>query len=213
MFFRGEYEPTATQFLRRVATPGWSVVDVGANVGYFSVLAADLGGPSSRVLAFEPHPRLAGMLELTARHNPGDICVQVAACGSESGTARLYVSPEDRNSGLGSLRSDLHDTKSVEVSVLRLDDCCQERNLRPDLVKIDAEGYELEVLRGCGDLLERRVPRNFLIELSPQREDPARVIALLAGHGYAASQIRSDGSLQPVEKIADAYEDVCFRRV
>ncbi len=67
MFFRGEYEPAVTRFMASIARPSWTVVDVGANVGYFSVLAADLGGPGSQIMAFEPHPQLNGMLTLTAR--------------------------------------------------------------------------------------------------------------------------------------------------
>ncbi len=66
---------------------------------------------------------------------------------------------------------------------------------RPDLIKIDAEGFELEVLRGCGELLEDRVPRHFLIELSPHREDPADLVGLMIEHGYAPHQIDPDGSL------------------
>jgi FkbM family methyltransferase len=213
MFFRGEYEPAATAFVASIASPGWSVVDVGANVGYFSVLAADLGGAGSRVLAFEPHPRLFEMLTMTAASNPGaEILVQAAACGNAPGSATLHVSPDERNSGLGSLRGDLHDTNCIAVAVVRLDDVCHARGIRPDLVKIDAEGFELEVLQGCGALLEHRVPSHFLVELSPQRDDPADVIGLLTDNGYEPRQIRPDGSLAPLGPINHVYEDVCFAR-
>jgi FkbM family methyltransferase len=214
MFFRGEYEPAVTRFLAAVATPDWRVVDVGANVGYFSVVAADLGGPGSRVIAFEPHPVLGEMLAATARANPlAEINVERAACGSESGTATLYVSPEERNSGLGTLRSDLHDGPRVQVPVVRLDDVCRRYDVLPDLIKVDAEGFEVEVLRGCGFLLDERVPKRFLIELSPDRDDPKDVISRLADHGYRARQILPDGSLTEVGDINQAYEDICFERV
>jgi FkbM family methyltransferase len=213
MFFRGEYEPAVTKFLQSVARPGWTVVDVGANVGYFSVLCADLGGPGSHVVAFEPEPRLNAMLERTASVNPqADILVQIAACGSTPGLATLHLSPDDRHSGLATLRSDLHDTRGVQVLVLRLDDFCGAHGIRPDLVKIDAEGFELEVLRGCGYLLEQRIPQHLLVELSPEREDPATTIGLLRYHGYEPFNIGPEGSLTPLGKLNEVYEDVCFVR-
>jgi FkbM family methyltransferase len=213
MFFRGEYEPGVTRFLTSVATRGWTVLDVGANVGYFSVVTADLGGPGSRIVAFEPHPRLNAMLKLTAHANPdAGITVQMVACGSSPGAATLRVSPENRNSGLATLREDLHGTQGLTVLVVRLDDHCRTYGLRPDLIKIDAEGFEHEILCGCGYLLEQRVPRHLLVELSPQREDPARIIGLLAEHGYEASQIRSDGSLARLGALNYVFEDVCFSR-
>jgi FkbM family methyltransferase len=213
MFFRGEYEPAVTRFLASVATPGWSVVDVGANVGYFSVAAVDFGGRATRVIAFEPHPVLGEMLAITARSNPGtSIMVERAACGSEVGTATLYVSPESRNSGLGTLCRDLHDSPGVQVAVVRVDETCRRHDVRPDLIKIDAEGFEKQVLDGCGRLLDERVPAWFLIELSPERENPEPLISRLREHGYRPRQIRADGSLTTLGQINYAYEDLCFER-
>jgi len=213
MFFRGVYEPAVTRCIQKIAKPGWSVADVGANVGYFSVLCADLGGVNSRVVAFEPHPRLGDMLAHTASLNPrSKIAVEKAACGSKSATATLYVSPEDRNSGLGSLRDDLHNTAGVEVRVVRLDAVCDSHGMRPDLVKIDAEGFEREVLEGCGSLLTTRIPECFIIEVSPHRDDPHTVIDMLHHCGYEGFQIGPDGSLIPITSLTKVYEDLCFVR-
>jgi FkbM family methyltransferase len=214
MFFRGVYEPAVTRLLMSIATPGWNVIDVGANVGYFSVVASDLGGPGSRVLAFEPHPVLGEMLATTARSNPNaDITVEHAACGSAPGMATLHVSPEDRNSGLGTLRDDLHESTGIEVPVVRVDDACRRHRLEPDLIKIDVEGFEPEVVEGCGYLLEQRVPARLIIELSAGRGDPAPVIDRLRDCGYRARGIRDDGSLTAIGPIDPVYEDVCFERI
>src|SRR5438309_3634728 len=63
IYFTGLYEGPTTALFHKVATKGWTVLDVGANAGYFSLLAWDLGGPDSSIHAFEPHPELADLLE------------------------------------------------------------------------------------------------------------------------------------------------------
>jgi FkbM family methyltransferase len=214
MFFRGVYEPAVTKFLESIARPGWTVIDVGANVGYFAVTASDLGGEGSRILAFEPDPRLGAMLEHTARANPSSkIMVDRSAVSDRPGKAIFHPSPEERNSGLGSLRPDQPETRPVTVPVVRLDTACQERGLRPDLVKIDVEGFEVQVLDGSGFLLSERVPAHFLIEVSPQRQDPGLIISRLAHYGYQPWQICDTGALRPIGEIRHIYEDLVFTRV
>jgi FkbM family methyltransferase len=69
MYFRGEYEPDTTRLFASLSEPAWTVLDVGANVGYFSVIAAQCGGPGTTVVAFEPNPRVYEMLKQTSSLN------------------------------------------------------------------------------------------------------------------------------------------------
>ncbi len=214
MFFLGEYEPETTRLFRRLAHPGWTVLDVGANVGYFSVVAANLGTPGSRVVAFEPHPQLADMIAQSIPLNPNlNITLERAACGDRSGMMALHLSPQDRNNGLSTLRTDIFpDAPTVQVPVLRLDDYCTEYDLRPDLLKIDVEGFEAQVLRGAGWIIDDRVPSWVLCEITPERDDPYELIGLMRERDYECCQITESGDLTPVGRMT-RWGNVCFSRI
>ena len=215
ILFQGEYEPEVSRFLSRIATPGWCVLDVGANVGYFSVLAAHLGGPEARVIGFEPNPDVADMLARSIQLNPElNITLEQAGCGEVAGVSRLHLSPEDRNSGLSTLRDDIYpDAASVAVDVVRLDEYCAARKLRPDLMKVDVEGWEPEVLRGGGWIIDERVPSWVLCEVAPARSDPAVLLTWMKDRGYRCFQISRVGELLPVAAFDKDWETVCFTRV
>jgi len=131
-----------------------TVVDVGANVGFFSWRVAALR-PAARLLAFEPasdnHARLARIFEALGIH--GEACR--LACGASSGTARLFL----RSSVTHSLDATWHDdldrgAGSEEVALTTLDLACAARGLSElDLLKIDTEGAEGEVLAGAAGIL------------------------------------------------------------
>src|SRR4051794_30181799 len=147
IFFYGTYEEDTSRYLARVVNRGSTVFDVGANAGYFSVLAADLG--ARRVIAFEPNPHLAGLLRKSARLNPrAEIEIEEAACGVESGSVILHLSDDPRNSGLSTVRKGLLADERTQVAVrtVSLDDYCEERDIWPDVVKIDVEGLEQSVV-------------------------------------------------------------------
>lgn len=211
MFFLGEYETPTTRLLRRIAFPSWTVIDIGANVGYFSVVTADLGGPGSIVTAFEPNPRLHTMLLRTAGMNMAAITAERAACGDQSGHLPLHLSPEGRNSGLSTLRPDLFtDASTVMVPVVTLDSYCAARGLRPALIKIDVEGYEFEVLRGAEAMISDGTPRWIICEISPARFDPSALFDWMEARGYTVHRITDEGLLAPLVGVTQYFENVCF---
>jgi FkbM family methyltransferase len=215
ILFRGEYEPEVSRCLSRIAIRNWCVLDVGANVGYFAVIAAYLGGPDAKVIAFEPNQRIADMLACSIGLNRElDITLERAACGDIAGISRLHLSPEDRNSGLSTLRDDIFpQAVDVAVDVVRLDEYCAKQKLSPDLVKIDAEGWELEVLRGAGWIIDERVPSWILCEVAPARSDPATMLTWMDDRGYRCFQIAETGELSSVATLDKDWETVCFTRV
>ncbi len=210
IYFYGTYEEPTTRFFHRVAAPGWTVIDVGANAGYYSLLALDLGGPESDIHAFEPNPALVQLTTENAALADGRITVVQKACGSGPGELDLHLRPDSRNSGLATLvpRGDRSETVAVEV--VTLDAYCEELGLRPDLVKIDVERFESQVLAGMAGLLERRIPRFIICELSSggAGPDPADVIHRLDECGYRAWRIRDDGTLGALDHVE--FENVCF---
>jgi FkbM family methyltransferase len=195
IYFWGEYEKRTTALFRRVVQPGMTVFDVGANVGYFTMLSRELG---AEVHAFEPNPNVRRLLSHSASLQEG-ITVVPAACSDHEGTMTLWLSPA-RNTGGSSLerRTDT----PIEVEVIVLDDYAKRVGARPDLIKFDVEGHELRALRGARGLLEHARP--IVVVETKQQE----VVELMRELGYSAHRVLADG-LSPLEDLGKA-ENVCF---
>jgi FkbM family methyltransferase len=189
---RRGYEPETVAVFAEALRPGGIVVDVGANHGYFTVLAAALLGPTGRVEAFEPNPAVADALaEVLARNGvAGRVSVHRVALSDREGQAELFVSVSPGNDGLSSLLASddalkqgvLRADHSVRVPTLTFDAFAERAGLgRVDLLKLDVEGAETLVLRGMERTLAERPPRLIVCETFP--DDP--VTPLLAAHGYS----------------------------
>ena len=143
--------------LSELCRDGDVVLDVGANIGHLTLLAAREVGTSGRVVAIEPGQRTFSLLERNAKRNfPDRITVMRAACGEEDGTTTLFVS--DYSGEFSSLRPDgvIGGSHQETVPVRSLHSLCSELELVPDVVKIDVEGAEWSVLKG---LFEDDAPR------------------------------------------------------
>lgn len=210
----GIYEPHISALLERVARPGWTFIDIGANVGYFSVLASRLGGPDATVHAFEPHPRMAAMAEINARINE-DVSYTViqAACGACAHQHPLNLAGVPGNIGNSTMLSceSRESSSAVVVDVMSLDEYCDQDQLRPDVVKIDVEGFEGFVLDGMKNLLGAQIPSHVIIELGgdPERPSPGSIVARLVECGYRPHGISDEGALIPYVPRAEMH-DVCF---
>lgn len=128
----GVYDLAVTEAIVRLVEPGSICIDAGANVGYMSALMLAAG---ARVTAYEPHPELFAVLQQNA---PGADCRNVAL-GSSPGRATLTF-PSDFSGNDGTAR--IGNGAGIEVELAMLGDACA------DVLKIDVEGYELEVLKG-----------------------------------------------------------------
>jgi FkbM family methyltransferase len=177
----GSYEPEQTRlFLGHIAR-GATVLDVGAHVGYYTLLSARLTGAAGRVFAFEPHPRNCGFLRRHVAVNGFDnVTVEQAAVSDVAGKARF-------EGGTGSGTGHLTDRGGFEVRTLRLDDFCAAHSITPTAIKIDVEGAELHVLRGAARVIDTAQP---VIFLSTHGADVHRdCIAWLRGRGYELSPV------------------------
>jgi FkbM family methyltransferase len=176
----GRTAPAETAAVLAALPRGGTFVDVGANWGYFTLVAAHAVGPNGRVLALEPDPRMAAELRgNVARNGIAHVTVLEAAASEGAGEAVLAGYAEaDRNRGVSSLVAvPAGDAPSFAVRTARLDALMDEHGIaRADLVKIDVEGAEELVLRGMArGLAEGRYGR-VLMELHPtQHPDPARL--------------------------------------
>jgi FkbM family methyltransferase len=187
--FTGRYGPQETWLFHALLAPNMTVVDVGANWGYFTLLAASIVGPGGRVLAIEPEPRLFALLEQNVRRNALDqvVAVRAAATGRPS-TLTLSVFDQGQGNWGTSSVAGPQTASAVDVAGLRVDDLVCDRGISSvDLAKIDVEGHEPAVLAGMRvGLLEGRY-RRVLIEWHPwttTRPEIAQSFALLKRAGY-----------------------------
>src|SRR4051812_29368660 len=155
----GALEPKVQDVLRTRLTAGATFYDVGANIGFFSLLGARLVGPTGRVVAFEADPENASRLREHAERNAFSwLNVEERAAWSESGIVSFArcdpASSPDR--GLGSVDNS-GGACTILVEATSLDDCTR-RFPPPDLIKCDVEGAEAEVFRGAERLLAEKRP-------------------------------------------------------
>jgi FkbM family methyltransferase len=166
------YEPQTTQYFRRHLGRGSVFADVGANHGYFTILAAALVGEEGRVFAFEPNPPVYEQLVQHVRLNRFDervVLLQEALSDTAGDGRRLFVSNCPGNSGLSSLTpaeesiaaGSLSADRTIPVRTDTFDRWLAAAGVeRVDLVKIDTEGAEAHVVRGMSKALqEKRVGR------------------------------------------------------
>jgi FkbM family methyltransferase len=192
MYAFGVWEPAVTAWFRGHIRHGDAVIDIGANVGYYSLLAAELVGDTGEVLSVEASPAIFDLLRdnllRNPRLNPRVRAVNVAAA-EQPGTLRFFdalggnlgtsstVAPTDKH-GTGV------EVQAVSVSALIADPG------RVKLIKIDVEGDELACLRGLRPTLHEMLPgASVLVEVTPRSlaergEKPDDVYGLLRDCGF-----------------------------
>lgn len=164
----GIWEPFETSLVLSLLRPGDVFVDVGANVGYFSVLAASMVGPRGAVFAFEPDPDNCRLLRANAELNDLGHCITVveAALADATGDGQLFLSED--NLGDHQVYAGTDPRHSVPIALLHGSQFLAQRLQRLDLLKVDTQGSEFQVLSGLMPLLqELPQPPRIIIELTP----------------------------------------------
>jgi FkbM family methyltransferase len=182
IYYFGVWEPHITRWVSRRLAPGDTFVDVGANIGYYSLLASRLVGKSGTVVAIEASPRtvddLLTNLELNGVSNVRVVNVAASEC---EGTAKIYRGHE-HNTGLTTTLEDRGFDLEGEVHAAPLSAILKSEELQDArLVKIDVEGAEWSVVAGMELLFKGARPDlEFIIEVNPE---------LLARHGKAPADL------------------------
>jgi len=151
---RGVYEPKETAFIQRRIKKGWTVYNVGAHIGYYTVIFSHLVGDTGRVYAFEPEPHNFALLQKNTGKLKNVVLIN-KAISDRAGKTRLYFGGE--NTGDNRIYP-FNRKDSVKVKTARLDEY-----KTPDFVKIDVQGAEVLVLKGMGKMRIRRM----MIEFDP----------------------------------------------
>jgi len=209
----GSYEPGIAAILDRYVKPGMSVVDIGANIGYLTMLLASLVEPSGLVVAVEPNPDNIKLLEASRRVNNFDqVLVIQAAAGRETGVLALNVSHSNGMTGeLPSNVDAIFATRPVPCFAL---DAILPKDKHFNLVKIDTEGAELNALIGLSETMDRDRPV-IVSEFSPgmlpgiSHCSGPEYLRFLIAKGYRIGVIEQDGSENSfgddVDGVMDAY--------
>lgn len=194
----GVYEPFETSLFRSVLKPGMVVLDVGANLGYHTIIAARKVGPSGRVLAFEPEPVNFALLSSNIRQNHFDWAqLHPVAVSDVVGTQQLHLS--DSNKGRHSIVRTVRDSKeftdSVGVATTTIDTILGSQGIKQvDVIKMDIEGAELLALLGMPQTLA--LPDLIVfVEFSPSAivssgRSPKEFFDILLAYGFVVHEIR-----------------------
>jgi FkbM family methyltransferase len=195
-----DYEPAVAAQLRAMVRPEQICFDVGANVGYYALQFAHWCRPSGRVLAFEPNPGPRLVLERQIAVNRLAHRVEVVpfAVAETSGETTLYV-PGANHQGLHGISrlgaADPHlsnDFLGITVPVTSLDDFCAARELEPDWVLIDIEGFEIAALKGARRLIaKRRAHLGLIVEMHPDLWDSVGTPRQAAEALFAEFKVRT----------------------
>jgi FkbM family methyltransferase len=203
------WNPAEYHAFRAVLQAGDTALDVGANVGAYSLLFAQWVSPGGRVLAFEPAPETFAALGRHLALNGVESVVDArrVALSDGAGTAAFAA---DGVSGANRLRAAGEGGGGVAVATVSLDELCETERLAPRLVKVDVEGAELAVLRGARETIRRQGDRMALfVELHPTVWKEMGI-----GRGEVAEEIRRQGlRCVPLRAGADpwALEGECVR--
>lgn len=217
-----QWEADLSQLFYQLCNADTVFVDVGANFGYFTVLAANIIGQSGegRVFAFEPNPKLATLLRRNIEINwsIAPIVFFEAAAADLTGEVVLHV-PKDHSANASLTAPDEVTCDSERVRAMRLADALP-RDLAINVMKIDVEGHELTVLKGAQDVIERSSDLNLIMEWSRKQMQQAgcdanEILTLLDGFTPYRIELGQPAKAHPESRdwlMAQDYTDVLFAR-
>jgi FkbM family methyltransferase len=219
----GLWESHVTGWMHDALEPGAVMVDAGANIGYFTLLAARRVGPTGRVISIEAHPGLVEILRRNVALNGhlGTTTVHHMAAWSGPDTVRIHMRKHFAgNSSLGSVGDITHladSEEAVEVEAKDLDSVLADLE-RVDLMKIDIEGSEVQAFRGLTKTLDRNPGVTIMFEWSPAQidmvgDDPAELLKFLEERDFKFRSMEDD--LKPIttaELLQREYGNVVAKR-
>jgi FkbM family methyltransferase len=196
--FLGDYEKEEAALLMKNVGPGMTVLDIGANIGYFTLLLATMVGPEGQVHAFEPNPamhkRLQGNLALNVASPMGQVRVHSCALGAQAGTLDFFC-PVLGFEGVGGLKDIARAPVQsvIQVPVVTLDQLVEQQELTHlDFIKMDIEGGELDVLRGAERTLSTLRPtilfEAYELNTAPYGYRVFEILSYLEARNYTVKQ-------------------------
>ena len=185
MILDGFWEAWITRLMIGYIKPGFVCVDVGANVGYFTLVMAELTGDGGRVIAYEPEPDTFDLLVRNVKANgfTDRVRCREVACGATKGQDMLHVSRRiSGGSTVGVPLPEGYGARPHPIDIVRLDEDIQGR---VDFIKCDAEGFDSLVFMGAEQHFRRNPSLVMLMEY-----DPAHANKMRAALAFARDSLR-----------------------
>ncbi len=159
----GVWEELTTDIFKKVVKAGDIIVDMGANIGYFTLLAARLTGKDGKVYAFEPEPHNFALLSRNIELNGYDNVVAMQkAVSDKNGKIKLFVNKND--TGAHSLYQPENAGESIEIEAVTMDDFFKDKNRHVDVIKMDIEGAELDAFAGLQQIIRENTGLKMFVE-------------------------------------------------
>lgn len=213
----GFWEMWVTEAMMRAVRRGSTVIDVGANLGYFSVLLADLTGPEGRLLAFEPNPELAGLARKSLEVNGFAPFATLHDCALGAAEGLVSMDVDVSQPGGGRTLALEGNDGAGGIAIRRLDSI--PGALDAEFIKIDVEGHEQQVWRGMTGILANGQPLTIFMEFTVCRyPDPIGFLGEIVGEGFTLEIVDFVGGVRAtsVEEIMGQAHTIdhmlCFRR-
>lgn len=211
--FIGFYEPIHTRKVRKILKRGDTFLDIGANVGYFSLISAQILEEGS-IHAFEPIKENYDVLNKAIfRNNIANIFANMVAVGSHNGTVKLYSGKADElgNSGWSSSVPGEGRNQEVDLPLITIDDYVKNADIQKiRLIKIDVEGMELQVLSGMSSILQQSDSPDILIEIFPDQFQ--QVFQKLDDMGYYVFSLSSNQLIRGNNKKDNSINYFCTKK-
>lgn len=198
-YWLGTFELNKQTLLKQFLRPTLSFFDIGANVGFYTLLASKLVGAGGQVVAFEPNPANLYYLERhVAYNNCRNVIIKPCALSNQSGNLGFDTS---QSRSMGHLTNG---EGCIKVKVVILDQMLASKEiLKPDVIKIDVEGEEYKVLLGSLDTLRTYHPTIFLATHSPQLHQ--QCLLLLDDLGYKIQSVESSIDYRQTDELVAIY--------
>lgn len=207
LYLFNTYEECELKFLENTLKPGDTFIDIGANIGLYSLTAASIVTESGKVIAFEPFPKNYEKLSKHIRINSfKNISIEKLAISDKAGTITIYINEKEQNCGMASTIEQIYTAKET-IQATTLDEyLLQHPQSQLHFIKMDIEGGELKALQGMQQTLKKYSP-TLLIEFDEQILTQAKlckedIINFLKKFNYKLYFLTTDGKLTET-KIPD----------
>lgn len=199
----GYWESWLTQCLARVVQQGFVCIDIGANLGYYSLLMSELCGREGRTVAVEPNPAMCKLLRMSEFLHGWNFDIVDKAIADKEGEATLTI--PDRSFGGASLNGSpgapFGGTSRVNVKVTTVDAIVAELQLpKVDIIKIDVEGFEPRVFEGMKHTIANNPRLQLIIEYSPFMYSDKQVFSDFLFDHFVVNRIKDVDEMETLDK-------------
>lgn len=182
-----EYEPLATRIVSKIIKPGDAILDLGANIGYYTLLFAKMAGINGKVYAFEPEPEIFGILKKNVNENGyKNVILEQKAVSDKNTTGKLYLRADNR--GDNRIYDSRDGREFIDIGLIRLDDYFSDNKIKIDFIKMDIQGAEILALSGMRRLLTENNPVIMMefwpIGIKRSGGEPKECLNILRSYGY-----------------------------